>query len=166
MKLIDILEDVVDFAAKKKEREFMDKVSAMAEPDYDDPALMDLAPKENKILIQLQKNYGEELRGMTKFLKRPVMSGGFKSAYDLDEALKSWRHRLTKAPEQLRRAIQKAAADDELYRNVQKHNALWHAITNKYPMEVVWVIPNIDDFEVLEDLDANLTAARKYFLGK
>jgi len=172
MKLSDILEgDVVDFGAKKQERDFINNISTKQRDhglDVDAIAAdIDAADARDQALaMDVQRKYGPQMREMQAFLKRPVMSGGFKSGYDLNDALKSWRHRLTRAPEKLRRAIQKAAADDELYRNVQKHNALWHAITNKFPMEVIWVMPNIDDFEVLEELDANLEAARKYFLGK
>ncbi len=168
MKLSDILEaDVVDFGAKRKEKEFMDKVGAMS-GGADDLASDAMASqgRDEAMAQELMMKYGRDLRQMQDFLKRPVMSGGFKTAYDLDEALKNWKRNKTRSPEKLRRRIQKAANDDNLLREIKKHNNLWRAINNQYPMEVIWNIPNVDDFEVLKDLDDNLTAAQSRFMGK
>ena len=84
MKLSDIFEaDVVDFAAKRKEKEFMDKVGAMS--DANDPrnvaAEIEASGGRDAALAQeVMVKYGRDLRAMQKFLSRPVMSGGFKSA--------------------------------------------------------------------------------------
>lgn len=165
MKLSDIFEaDVVDFAAKRKEKEFIDKVGAMQDANRDDDTMLDLAPKEDKLFVDVQRKYGQNVRDMNAFLKRPVMSGGFKSAHGLNDALQRWKR--GGAPEKVRRAIQRAALDDSLYNEIQKHYSLWHEINNRYPMEVIFALPNVDDFEVLEDLSNNLADARKHFIGK
>ena len=172
MKLSDILkEDVVDFAAKRKEKEFMDKVGGMAQAKRDDLSGLvgDIEAAEGRDAAMAQEilvKYGRELRAMADFLKRPVMSGGFKSGYALNDALKEWRKNHKNAPEKLRRAISMASSDDNLFKKMKQHYSLWNAITNKYPIEALWNIPNVDDFEVLEDIDANLTAARRWFQGK
>ncbi len=167
MKLSDILEaDVVDFGAKRKEKEFMDKVGDMS-GGADDLAgdVMASQGRDGAMAQEVMAKYGRDIRAMKDFLKRPVMSGGFKSAYALSDALNDWKRRKTRTPEKLRRALSKAALDDNLYNEIQKQSSLWNAITNHYPMEVIWNIPQVDDFEVLEDLTNNLRDARQRFAG-
>jgi len=172
MKLTDIFEaDVVDFAQKKKEREFLDKVGAMSKGKADDLGNMayDIEASEDRdaaLAQDVQRKYAREFKAMKSFLARPVMSGGFKSAYDLGEKLYQWRRK--NASEKDRRALQKVASDDAFFKQIQQYNALWNAITGHFPMEVIWTLPSdlMDDFEVLEDLFINLGAARHHFLGK
>jgi hypothetical protein len=168
MKLSDILEaDVIDFAAKRKEKEFMDKVGAMS-GDADEIAsdVMAAQGRDEALAQDVLTKYGREIRAMRKFLESPIMSGGFKTGYNLNQALNTWRKNPAHK-EKLRRSVQKAALDNDLFHEVQKHYALWSAITNHYPMEVMTALPAryITDFEVFEDLEKNLRAARRQFAG-
>ena len=172
MKLKTLREDVVDFAAKKAEREARQDKAA---DDHDWEASMgdDLFADEEKIAQEVNKKYGDELKSIEKFLNSPVMSGGFKTAIDLRHALKDLQNArkrgkeyVAKIPEQTRRAIQKATLDDQLYNTVMEYHSLFSAIEKQYGSLIQWAFGDTGENLVLISQLADLLGkARKYYLN-
>jgi len=167
MKLSDILEgDVVDFGAKRKEQEFIKKVGDMSKANDPSNVAQDIEAAEGRdaeLAQEVMVKYGRQLKELSKFLDRPVMAGGFQNARMIADVIKGWLPRKEKSKLQVARAVKKVVDADDFFKEVRKHNSLWRAVTNHYPMEVIWALPSVDDFDDIEQLYQMLKRARDYY---